>query len=724
MSEYTNEVHLLFKSDDFKNMLNKFAENNKLSIESASNLLISYLLGTLVKVAEETKNIGLLDIIYLIYVDYSKYKFIKKYGNYSSKPKKKPSKSASHKPNTSHTKFANKSKNRITLPAQHMRRNVIKMLKKPPRRMRGGARKLVIRGGTVVEIDDSEEGAFEIFVPTAESLRRTGVAETNEEILREGRHMKVGILSLQSGDIVLSQISSHSDMKVSTQLAAPCNLGSFGPTSFGCSKIVEIDPVLEVALKEAESDPEMKYLVKDLLKQTLRNKAKAAAIENQQLELFKQEMQDVASLKQKKIINERKAQEIVKDVLENRGLTCSEIGQCTSGAFLEGTKYAVLVKLGIHLLNSGIEKVQETITSSLDKMSNSSDTLIEGAKAVKRTVSTLDWIGGKVFGGVNVVFDTVSQASESCGYKGPILRNGKIEYACLDSAPQQQIAPSGLRGHASDAAIQTELLAQAAAEAAAEAARSQLQAEIQAFEDNYGICDSSTKLLDLGDMCPRIAYINDSAFKEWIENMRENFEAQMMCELTSWPAYVFYIMFIYSLFHNIKEARAEKNRLRIHTAHGAIAHQTEVIREVKLDQNKKAESHETRSLLVRTGLAIATGGVSELIRQRSPKKTSEKSSSAIEFPESSEGVSGPVKQIANQIEASKSSVIPPNAIEDAIRDHETGIERFAIADVVHTPSSPKSPKTAKKSKSPESPKTKKKSKSPKSKGGTRRNSKK
>jgi hypothetical protein len=690
MNEYINEVNLLFQSKKFENMLKDFAKKNKLSIEAASNLLISYLLTTLVKVAKETKNIGLLDVIYLIYVDFSKQKFLKKYGTATTELKKSTT--------YTHRKSVSKSPKART----PSRKPMIHMFTRIPQRQYGGGRKLVIREGIVTEIDDSEEQAFEIIVPTSETLRRTGVEESIIEIIREGKHMKIGILSLNAGDIILSQLKNRSEMVVSAQLAEPC---AGGARSTGCSdriisKIGETDPILAVALGAAQSDPEMKDLVNDILKQTLRNKAKAAQIEANELKEYEKELKAMSMYKKKKSENAIIAEEVVKDVLKNRGLTCGEVGHCVSGALLEGTKWAILVKFSSHILNSGVENVQRTISESLDKMSNSSDTLNEGAKAVKHTVSTLDWVGGKFFGGVNTVFDTVNWASTSCGYKGPVLRNGQIEYVCLDSEPPTEVPRSALRGRATDAAIQAELIAQAAIDAAA----AQLQGERQAYEDNYGTCDSSSELFDLGDMCPRMSFINDSGVEAWLSHMRQQISEQMMVELTSWPAYIFYILFIYTLFHNIKEARAEKNRLRIHAAHGATAHQTEVVRDIKLDQNRRIDAQATRSLLVRSGLAIATGGVSELLRPRSPSK----SSSAIEIPESRLGgaISGPVRKIARQI---KSSETPINiAIEDAISQRPTEIERLAIADVGRARSSSSSSRSSRSSSG--------------SKGGTRRKS--
>ena len=584
ISDVASSIYAFFETKKVDIHLKKYikdmkSKTKKSSIQIQSDLAM-HLLHMLTYSAVQLKNVPLLDVIYTTYIQMPGVAL-----NYPISPKKRDTKSP--KPRNVSKKTRNAAKR---LSARKQRMNEMNSLRN---KLFGGG-KLVLQGARVVDT-------------TAKSYRAEALEGNIDElpdeveIIRGGSFMKVDKNDLEHGDIVRELQAARVVARSSDRLTAvSCGGGGSVVKRDSCddrnvieySKENNIDPMLALAL--TDNDPEFRKAAIDLVKETLllrlRNDLKKGKIAENELELQQKVIEGELSIIGQQLENKREAVKVVGDLIRTRNLTYAEVFQCGLDAIVDASYYAALTKGGIVLGESLLHYFTQTTITYYTALKENSDTVKEGEEVVVKVVNIFDKAGGGLLWGFSKILDGAKYV-----YTGEILNafDHVEQYATGWSESNIPYAEAPTR-------------------------------EPPLFGPNEGsiipdAVDNPVPTFDLSLIKKMIEHV----YMNGIELSMET-KQQIIRELISWPAIVFYFAFVYHLYKNIQREGKHKKVLRINASQGAAAAQ--IIGNIIVEEDEVAAeaSANMRRDFINVGAAIATGGASSVVGLLRPREKKEK----------------------------------------------------------------------------------------------------
>lgn len=607
MNDVISKITDFFESDKAQSHIKKYVKNQQIktgksSIEVQSNLAM-HLLQMLSFSAVQLKNVPLLDVVYTSYLQFPGLVF--DFPNSVKKSNKSRSLSRILK------KSIKNNHSKKTL------RSVTRLLTRPVRNF--GGSKLKIQQGVVV---DSSLSGYRM-----EALEEDiDILPEFVEIIRGNEQGTVNKRSLKHGDKIVELIAAKVSARASDRLSMVSCGGGGRVVKYdegaSCqdqaviqySKENDIDPMMALAL--TDGDPEFCHAVKDLIKQAvmkkIKNEVKRGEIEEKNLELHEKELDAQLSIIGKQTENKLEALKVIGEVIKSRNLTFSEVFQCGLDAVFDATMCAAITKAGIMLKNELVNYFTKSTIEYYESMKNNSDTVKEGEEFVKKTVGVLDQAGGGVFWMFSKVLDGAEYV-----YSGDILNV---------FSDVERVGNSWMQSDTSytEGVPQPENL----------------------FPGNQGRI-----VPDQVDIPPTFTF-DLSIFQRMIDkiyangiNLSQEMKEQIVIELSSWPAIVFYFAFLYHLYKNIQRERNHKKVLQVTASQGAAA--GSIIGNLIAEEAEVAA--ESRQNMIDTGVSILTGGVSTIGNALRKKKDKKERKVIIESPHGGGAISKPVRLIKQKL---------------------------------------------------------------------------
>lgn len=613
VSDTASSIYAFFETKKVDIHLKKYikdmkSKTKKSSIQIQSDLAM-HLLQILTYSAVQLKNVPLLDVIYTTYIQMPGVAL-----NYPISSKIRHTKSPKSRNVSKKTRNA---ANRLS--ARKRRMDKMNSLRN---KVFGGG-KLVLQGARVVDTTAKDY--------RAEALERNIDELPSEvEIIRGGSSMTVSRGNLEHGDIVKELQAARVVARSSDRLTAvSCGGGGSLVKRDSCddrnvieySKENNIDPMLALAL--SDNDPEFRKAAIDLVKETLllrlRNELKKGKIAENELKLEEKVIDGQLSIIEKQIENKTEALKVVGDLIKSRNLTYSEVFQCGLDAIVDASYYAALTKGGIVLGGGLVNYFTQTTMHYYTSLKNNSDTVKEGEEVVVKIVEGLDTAGGGLLWALSQVLDGAKYV-----YTGEILN-------MFDHVEQYATGWTETNTPYAEAPTQ----------------------EPPLFGPNEG-----SIIPDVVDNPPPTFTFSLSSIQKMIEDVYMNgielsmeTKQQIVTELISWPAIVFYFAFIYHLYKNIQREGKHKKVMQINASQGAAAAEL-INHNMIVEEEAAAEaSANLRRDLIDIGAAIATGGASSMVGLLRPREKKEKKERkvVIESPLGGGAISQPVLHIKKRI---------------------------------------------------------------------------
>ena len=642
VSDVASNIYAFFETKEVDVHLKKYIKDMKLKTKKSSvqiqTDLAMHLLHMLTYSAVELKNVPLLDVIYTTYIQMPGVAL-----NYPISSKKHSTKTPKSK---SVTKKAPYVANRIS--ARKHRMDIMNKMNSLRHRLLVGGGELILQGARVVDTTAKDY--------RAQALERTIDGLPDEvEIIRGGSSMVVNKRNLEHGDIVKELQAGKVVARSSDRLTmASCGGGGRVVKRGSCddsdviqySKENNIDPMLALAL--SDNDPEFRKAACDLVKETLllrlRNELKKGKLAENELVLEEKTIEGELSIIQQQMANKREALKVIGELIKSRNLTYAEVFQCGLDAIVDASYYAALTKGGIVLSGGLLQYFTQTTITYYTALKENSDTIKEGEEVAVKVVNVLDRAGGGLLWGFSKILDGAKYV-----YTGEILNafDHVEQYATGWSESNTPYAEAPTR-------------------------------ERPSFGPNEGsiipdAVDNPVPTFDLSSIQKMIEHVYMNGIELSMETKK-----QIVTELISWPAIVFYFAFVYHLYKNIQREGKHKKVLQINASQGAAAAQIIGNLIVEEDEAAAEASANMRRGLIDVGAAIATGGASSmvgLLRSKDKKERRERRV-VIESPlgggaisetvlNKKKGISTPqpitleLLQLLPPIQISENSIIPP-----------------------------------------------------------------